>query len=61
MPGGNATGPRGKGRGRMRGPFAAGPDGTCVCPQCGRKEAHQRGQPCSQKVCPTCGIPMTRE
>ncbi len=49
----------GEGRGRMRG-FATGPDGNCICPKCGYKEAHQTGIPCYQKKCPKCGSPMTR-
>lgn len=57
-------GGRGKSRqrmGRMGGPLAAGPQGYCVCPQCGRQEPHQRGTPCVQKQCPVCGIAMTRQ
>ena len=51
---------RGGGRGRMGG-FGAGPAGNCVCPQCGNKVSHQRGQPCNQIKCPKCGTIMTRE
>jgi predicted Fe-Mo cluster-binding NifX family protein len=47
--------------GRMGGPLAAGPDGNCVCPQCGHKEPHQVGIPCAQKQCPKCGAVMVRE
>jgi hypothetical protein len=75
MPRGNGTGPvsggRGMGRGRGRGggqgrgrmgdPFAAGPGGNCVCPNCGTKTPHAVGQPCSGQVCPKCGMRMTRE
>jgi predicted Fe-Mo cluster-binding NifX family protein len=46
--------------GRMGGPLAAGPGGSCVCPRCGRREPHERGIPCAQKQCPTCGVSMTR-
>jgi predicted Fe-Mo cluster-binding NifX family protein len=58
-------GGRGPGRGvqrlgRMGGPLAAGPGGSCVCPRCGRREPHERGIPCTQKQCPTCGVAMTR-
>jgi len=59
--GGQGQGQGGQGLGRMGGPFAAGPDGSCVCPQCGYQEPHQRGIPCMQKQCPKCGIPMTRQ
>jgi len=48
------------GRGRMRGPFAAGPGGTCVCPSCKNKVPHQAGVPCYQMKCPKCGTPMVR-
>ncbi len=63
MPGGDRTGPTGQGRGRMGGPFAAGPGGVCVCPKCGHKwvsSEHARGRPCSQQKCPKCGSPMAR-
>ena len=49
------------GRGRMGGPFAAGPDGNCVCPECGKKAKHATGKPCNQQKCPNCGALMTRE
>jgi predicted Fe-Mo cluster-binding NifX family protein len=48
------------GRGRMGGPQAAGPAGECICPACGHREAHVRGVPCTQKLCPKCGTAMTR-
>jgi hypothetical protein len=59
-------GRRGPGRGgqrlgRMGGSLAAGPGGSCVCPRCGRQEPHERGIPCAQKQCPTCGVAMTRQ
>jgi len=56
MPKGTGTGPAGgggpgtgrgrgvvQGRGRMGGPFAAGPGGSCVCPQCGKKNYSHSG------------------
>jgi len=64
MPRGSGMGPLGGGGGRggkMGGSFAAGPGGNCVCPKCGYKEPHSRGQPCNQKTCPKCGTQMTRE
>jgi len=51
----------GKGRGRMGGQVVGGPGAYCVCPQCGHKEPHQRGIPCNQSRCPTCGLALTRE
>lgn len=69
MPRGDGTGPTGKGpgrgqgqgRGRMGGPLAGGAGGFCICPNCGRREAHKLGEPCMQKLCPNCGTAMTRE
>ena len=72
MPRGDGTGPMGQGpktgqgqklgvnKGRMGGPYAAGPGGDCVCPSCGEKLAHMAGQPCNQRKCPKCGSAMTR-
>lgn len=59
--GGGAGRGRGRGPGQMGGPKAAGPDGNCVCPNCGRRMPHVVGQPCYQKQCPKCGTQMTRE
>jgi hypothetical protein len=44
----------------MGGPASAGPSGYCICPKCGHKEEHLRGQPCYQKRCPKCGAIMAR-
>jgi len=54
---------RGGGRGRMGGPYAAGPGGECQCTnsQCGYTVAHQPGVPCMQMKCPKCGSPMVRK
>lgn len=63
MPRGDGSGPpggRGRGRGRQGGPYAAGPGGECVCPQCGQRLSHVAGQPCNQRTCPKCGARMTR-
>ena len=75
MPGGDGTGPAGRGpatgrgvgrknaalggRGRSGG-FALGPGGGCVCSQCGKTVPHQRGVPCYKAKCPECGAAMTR-
>ena len=73
MPGGDRTGPRGQGSGSgrgmgrrqggahgRRGPFAAGPGGYCICPNCKEKTPHQLGNPCHEQKCPKCGALMTR-
>ena len=53
---------RGSGRGRMGGNRpGAGPAGSCICPSCGAKVAHQVGAPCYQQTCPKCGAKMVRE
>jgi predicted Fe-Mo cluster-binding NifX family protein len=59
--GGRRQGQGGQGAGRMGGPFAAGPSGYCICPQCGQKEPHERAVPCLTRKCPKCGAKMTRE
>jgi hypothetical protein len=48
------------GRGRGGGPYAAGPGGDCICPNCGYRKTHQVGVPCMNEACPKCGTRMTR-
>jgi len=36
---------QGGGRGRMGGK-GLGPSGDCICPSCGARVPHQRGNPC---------------
>jgi cation diffusion facilitator family transporter len=38
-----------------------GPDGECVCPQCGYTVPHQKGVPCSSLQCPKCKINLERK
>jgi cation diffusion facilitator family transporter len=38
-----------------------GPDGQCVCPQCGYTTPHQKGVPCSTLQCPVCHIHLERK
>lgn len=57
--GGPSTG-SGGGRGRMGGPYAAGPGGNCECPSCGHTVAHKAGVPCTSVECPKCGTKMVR-
>ena len=51
----------GRGPGRKGGSQAAGPDGNCVCPDCGDKVKHKTGQPCYEQKCPKCKTQMIRE
>ncbi len=48
------------GKGRGRGPYAAGPGGVCKCPNCGYEQPHAPGQPCTQLICPKCKTRMIR-
>ena len=59
--GGQGQGRVGQGRGRMGGPLAGSAAGSCLCPDCGHREPHERGAPCVQKKCPKCGTAMTRQ
>ena len=74
MPGGDRTGPIGRGTGAGRGlglgrrnrarditELNAGPNGKCICPKCGHEQTHIRGQPCNQIKCPKCDTMMTRK
>ena len=38
-----------------------GSGGFCVCPKCGERMTHSRGEPCDQELCPQCGAKMMRE
>jgi len=59
--GGRGQGQGGRRLGRMGGAFSAGPNGYCVCPQCGNRQPHERGVPCTQVSCPKCGATMMRK
>ncbi len=55
---------RGQGLGQGQNPEKnqnAGPQGKCICPECGHEQLHIRGQPCNQLKCPKCEVLMTRK
>ena len=58
--GGGQGGGMGKGGGRGGGGFGLGPDGECMCTNCGYRTPHQIGTPCYNLSCPKCGAMMTR-
>jgi len=39
----------------------ARPGGSCICPQCGRRQGHQPGVPCRRQRCPHCNVSLMRE
>jgi predicted RNA-binding Zn-ribbon protein involved in translation (DUF1610 family) len=49
----------GRGGGRGTG-IGLGPQGSCVCPNCGYSVPHQAGSPCYSIKCPKCGTQMIR-
>ena len=61
MPRGRGGGGFGRWGGRgLGGGYRLGPDGECICPNCGYREPHKRGIPCYTIKCPRCGALMTR-
>jgi len=58
---GMGQGRGGGGRGRGGGPTAGGAGGTCRCPNCGHRQPHERGVPCTRVQCPKCKTSMVRE
>ncbi|MCF7862282.1 DUF134 domain-containing protein [Candidatus Woesearchaeota archaeon] len=64
MPARDGTGPairNLRGMGRRRGPYGAGSTDYCICPKCGKRVPHIRGEPCNQRKCNECDTLMTRE
>ncbi|EOD00836.1 DUF362 domain-containing protein [Caldisalinibacter kiritimatiensis] len=51
----------GRGNGRNRRNQGLGIQGTCYCSNCGYETSHQRGIPCYEMKCPSCGNPLTRK
>jgi hypothetical protein len=64
MPRGDGSGTGGQQGPRTvggRGQGAPGPGGYCVCTSCGERIPHERGKPCNNQECPSCGAAMIRE
>ena len=38
-----------------------GRGGSCVCPKCGERMLHYRGERCIEERCPKCNAKMVRE
>ncbi len=60
MPRNDGSGSYHRGMGKMGG-NGLGSGGLCVCPSCGHRQSHVRGQPCTNIKCPQCGTALTRE
>jgi len=52
---------KGRFEGKIEEARGSGPDGYCVCQNCGYKMPHERGVPCSTLQCPKCKINLVRE
>ena len=52
---GAGRGQRGRRGNQMGGRSATEQSGFCVCTQCGQRQPHERGVPCSERACPKCG------
>jgi len=59
--GGRVHGRGGQRRGDMDDPISAESSWFCVCPQCGQREPHESGVPCTQRKCPKCGAAMIKK
>lgn len=59
--GGSGGGSGQGGGGRSRGGSGLGPQGLCVCPDCGTTVQHKLGSPCTSEKCPKCGTFMNRQ
>lgn len=52
---------RNRGRFVGQGGLGLGPQGECVCIQCGATVPHETGKPCVSMKCPTCEGIMRRK
>jgi predicted Fe-Mo cluster-binding NifX family protein len=54
------TGNSGPCRGARASQAGAKTEKICICPECGFQQPHERGIPCSQVNCPSCGNRLVR-
>jgi cation diffusion facilitator family transporter len=52
---------KGKFREKIEKATGLGPDGKCVCPQCGYSVSHEKGIPCGTLSCPKCNVNLERK
>lgn len=36
-------------------------NGSCLCPNCGKKKPRQDGESCAEVICPQCGSQMMKD
>jgi predicted Fe-Mo cluster-binding NifX family protein len=58
MGGGGGQGRGGRRAGGANTSMSTRVTGNCLCPQCGEKVPHERGEPCASRKCPKCGTAM---
>jgi len=52
---------KGKFKDNVEGAVGLGPEGDCICSNCGYRKKHKGGVPCSKIKCPKCGKTLERK